>query len=98
MSDRLIALLVWMICFLGFSLGGVIGAFYPHVVQRAMLSAPAPRLKFLPKPDQKLFGIGGRDYFESHRYIVTLRVVGFASLAVAVLMLAHLLEALLRSR
>ncbi len=98
MTDRLVALLVWTICFLGFSLGGVIGAFYPDVVQRAILSAPPPKLKFLPRPDQKLFGIGGREYFEGHRYIITLRVVGFASLAVAVLMLAHLLQALLRSR
>jgi hypothetical protein len=96
LSDRLLALLIWILAFLGFSGGGVVAAFYPGVVQRALLSQPKPR--FAPKAEDGMVGrwMGGRKYLESESYIVTLRVVGFASLAVAVLMLVHLVEAFLR--
>lgn len=96
MSDRLLALLIWVLAFLAFSGGGVVAAFYPGVVQRALLSQPKPR--FAPKAENSIVGrwMGGRKYLEGKGYIAALRIIGFCSLLIALLMLVNMVSALIR--
>jgi hypothetical protein len=93
---RLLTPLIWIVAFLGFSGAGVIGAFYPGVVQRALLSQPKP--KFAPKAEDSIAGrwMGGRKYPESEGYVATLRIIGFCGLLIALLMLVTMLRALIR--
>lgn len=76
------------IVMLGFLWGtGILCLFFPQVIQRAILTAPEPRFKFIPRADAKVLGIGGREYYQSKRYIITLRVIGASSLLVGLVLL-----------
>jgi hypothetical protein len=87
MAHGILAVLVVVILF-GLLWGtGILCAFYPRLIQHAILSAPKPKLRLFTRPEQKILGIGGRDYYESDKYILTLRVIGFANLAVGLLLL-----------
>ncbi len=92
-AHNLLSLLIWVLCFLGFTVGGVIGAFFPHIVQRSAINSK-PKWKFIPKPEEMwpARSMGGRKYFESRSYRLQLRVIGFASLVAAALMMIILFK------
>jgi len=77
-----------VIALFGFLWGiGIVCLFYPQVIQRAILTAPQPKFRFIPRPDAKIFGMGGREYYGSKRYIITLRITGAGSLMMGCLLL-----------
>jgi len=72
-SDPVLKVLVWVLCFPVFLGIGIVATFFPRVIQRAALSTQ-PKFKFIPKPQELV--PGGREYLESRRYIISVRISG----------------------
>jgi hypothetical protein len=52
MCEGLQSVLIWLACLVGFGAVGIVGTFFPEVIQRMALSAPTPRWKFIPRPEE----------------------------------------------
>jgi hypothetical protein len=87
--EQVVPALIWLACFVGFGTGGVVCTFFPRFVQRAAMTPPKPKWKFIPKAEEMwpVRWMGGAKYFQSRGYLIQLRLIGIVSLAVALGML-----------